>query len=156
MRRLLAILTIALLVPTLAACGKKHESKAKTTGSSGLSQAPTVTAGSGPAPTTLQKTDITVGTGATAVATSTVKVQYVGANYADGKTFDSSWDRGGQPVDFPLNQVIPGFAQGIVGMKVGGRRQLIIPPDLGYGPNGNGPVGPNETLIFIIDLIAVS
>src|SRR5438045_1428876 len=77
----------------------------------------------------------------------TVTVQYVGANYKGGKQFDASWDRG-QPFTFPLGggQVIPGWDKGVVGMKVGGRRELIIPPALGYGPRGSPPViKPNET-----------
>ena len=112
-------------------------------------------AGSSPAPTTLVTHDLVVGTGPAAVATNTVEIQYVGTNYADGKVFDSSWSRG-QPTSFPLNGVIPGFAQGIVGMKVGGRREVVIPPALGYGAAGSPPaVGPNETLVFVIDLLAV-
>ena len=96
-----------------------------------------------------------MGTGTAAAASSTVQIQYVGANYADGKVFDASWTRG-QPASFPLNGVIPGFAQGIVGMKIGGRREVLIPPNLGYGPSGSPPaVGPNETLVFVIDLLAV-
>jgi peptidylprolyl isomerase len=96
-----------------------------------------------------------VGAGATAVATNTVEVQYVGANYTNGKNFDSSWQRG-QPASFPLNGVVPGFAQGIVGMKVGGRREIVIPPALGYGATGQPPaVAPNETLVFVVDLLAL-
>jgi peptidylprolyl isomerase len=116
---------------------------------------PQIGAGSGPKPTQLVIKDLVVGTGQVAAASATVSVQYLGVNYDDGKEFDSSWARGAQPTDFPLSGVIPGFSQGIVGMKVGGRRELVIPPDLGYGPQGQGPVGPNETLVFVIDLVAV-
>jgi peptidylprolyl isomerase len=120
-----------------------------------LSVAPVISAGTPPAPTTVVTKDLVVGTGATAAATSTVVVRYVGANFTDGKVFDSSWARG-QPATFPLNGVIPGFAQGIVGMKVGGRRVIVIPPDKGYGANGSPPaVGPNETLVFVVDLVSV-
>ena len=120
-----------------------------------LTKAPVPSAGTSPAPTNLVVKDLVVGTGKEATAGSTVQVQYVGANYADGKVFDSSWSRG-QPATFPLNQVIPGFAQAIEGMKVGGRRVVVIPPSLGYGSQGAGnAVGPNETLIFVIDLLAV-
>jgi peptidylprolyl isomerase len=99
--------------------------------------------------------DLVVGTGATATASDTVQVQYVGANYTDGKNFDSSWSRG-QPASFPLNQVVPGFSQGIVGMKVGGRREIVIPSALGYGAMGSPPaVAPNETLVFVVDLLAI-
>ena len=121
-----------------------------------LKTEPKPSAGAEPAPTKLAMKDLVTGTGAPAVASSTVKVQYVGTNYTDGKVFDASWEHGGQPIDFPLSGVIPGFAQGIVGMKVGGRRELVIPPALGYGTRGSPPaVGPNETLVFVIDLVGV-
>jgi peptidylprolyl isomerase len=120
-----------------------------------LKVAPAPAAGSQPAPTTLETQDLVVGSGPTATPTSTVKVQYVGANYANGQVFDSSWSRG-QAATFPLNQVIPGFAQGIAGMKVGGRREIVIPPAQGYGAQGSPPaVGPNETLVFVVDLLGV-
>src|SRR5579884_2339114 len=120
-----------------------------------LHKEPLPSAGSGAPPTSLVVKDLVTGTGAAPTASSTVEVQYVGANYADGKVFDSSWQRG-QPASFPLNGVIPGFSQAIEGMKVGGRREVVIPPALGYGANGSPPaVGPNETLVFVIDLLAV-
>ena len=84
-------------------------------------------------------------------------MQYVGVNYADGKQFDASWDNG-QPFNFQLGsgQVIKGWDEGIAGMKVGGRRELIVPPDLGYGAQGQPPaIGPNETLVFVVDLLDV-
>ena len=112
-------------------------------------------AGGSTPPTNLLTHDLVVGMGTAAVITNTVEIQYVGANYADGKVFDSSW-KTGQPTSFPLNSVIPGFAQGIVGMKIGGRREVVIPSALGYGANGSPPaVGPNETLVFVIDLLGV-
>jgi len=121
-----------------------------------LKTEPKPAAGTSPAPTTLVMKDLVTGSGPAAVASSTVNVQYVGTNYTDGKVFDASWEHGGQPISFALSGVIPGFAQGIVGMKVGGRRELVIPPDLGYGPQGSPPaVGPNETLVFVIDLVGV-
>ncbi|HEY7074795.1 MAG TPA: FKBP-type peptidyl-prolyl cis-trans isomerase, partial [Solirubrobacteraceae bacterium] len=86
----------------------------------------------------------------------TVSVHYVGVNYKDGKQFDSSWDRG-QPFSFTLGagQVIPGWDKGVVGMRPGGRRELIIPPSLAYGPQGQPPViKPNETLVFVVDLVS--
>ena len=120
-----------------------------------LKAEPVPSAGAPPAPSQLLTRDLVVGTGATAAATNTVQVQYVGANYADGKVFDASWTRG-SPASFPLNGVIPGFEQAIVGMKVGGRREVVIPPNLGYGAQGSPPaVGPNETLVFVIDLLSV-
>src|SRR3954454_18021015 len=107
----------------------------------------------GDAPTELVKQDIVSGTGTTAEAGDTISGQYVGVRFRDGVQFDASWDRG-QPLVFPLGtgQVIPGWDQGLVGMKVGGRRQLTIPPDLAYGAQGSPPlIAPNETLIFIVD-----
>ena len=120
-----------------------------------LGAKPQISAGAAPKPSQLVSKDLVVGTGATAAATATVRDQYVGVNYDNGHEFDSSWSRG-QPADFPLNGVIAGFSQGIVGMKVGGRRELVIPPALGYADRGSPPaVGPNETLVFVIDLLAV-
>lgn len=121
-----------------------------------LSTEPVISAGTQPAPTSLQTRDLVVGTGAQATATSTVEIEYVGADYATGKDFDASWtDAGGPTATFPLTNTVPGFGQGIAGMKVGGRREIVIPPALGYGSSGNGPVGPNETLVFVVDLLAV-
>ena len=117
---------------------------------------PVISAGSPPPPTSLVAKDLVVGTGAEASASSTVLVQYVGAAYSTGKVFDSSWQRG-QPLSFSLSGVVPGFAQGIEGMKVGGRRVIVIPPALGYGAAGEPPViAANETLVFVVDLKSVS
>ena len=125
------------------------------TGATDLKSEPTIGTGSLPAPMSLETKDLVVGTGTTAQATSMVLVQYVGADYTNGKDFDSSWQHG-QPAPFPLNGVVPGFAQGIEGMKVGGRREIVIPPALGYGASGHPPaVGPNETLVFVVDLLQV-
>ena len=118
---------------------------------------PKVTVPEGPPPKQLQIKDIEPGTGAEAKAGSQLSMNYVGVNYSDGKEFDSSFSAGA-PFDFQLGagMVIPGWDQGIEGMKVGGRRQLIIPPELAYGPQGSPPViGPNETLVFVVDLLAV-
>ena len=111
-----------------------------------------------PPPTTLQIEDITVGTGAEAVVGKTLSMQYVGVSYSTKEQFDSSWDRGAQPFTFQLGagRVIKGWDQGIVGMKVGGRRKLTIPPDLGYGATGSPPrIKGNETLVFVVDLVEV-
>jgi peptidylprolyl isomerase len=100
--------------------------------------------------------DIVKGTGKTAKAGDAITVQYVGVDYKTGKQFDASWDRG-QPFQFQLGaqMVIPGWDQGVAGMKVGGRRELIIPPDLAYGPQGQPPtIAPSATLIFVIDLVS--
>ena len=118
-------------------------------------EAPTITPPSGAAPTTLQTQDIIVGTGTEVLPTSTLTVHYTLMTWSNGSLVESSWT-GGQPATFPLSGVIAGWQQGLPGTKVGGRRLLVIPADLGYGPNGSGPIGPNETLIFVVDIIAVS
>jgi len=100
-------------------------------------------------------TDVVVGTGAEAVNGSTVSVQYTG-RFEDGSVFDSSIPRG-EPITFVLGQgrVIQGWEQGILGMKVGGKRQLVIPPELGYGPNDYGPIPGGSTLYFDVELVGV-
>jgi peptidylprolyl isomerase len=126
-------------------------------GAAQLQTKPTVTVPSGKPPTTLVIKDIVKGTGATAQAGDTVSVHYVGVSYANRKQFDASWDRH-QPFSFQLGggMVIPGWDQGVVGMKVNGRRELIIPPALGYGAQGQPPsIAPNDTLVFVIDLLRV-
>jgi len=102
--------------------------------------------------------DIEVGAGTEAVAGKRVEVHYVGVAWSTGQQFDASWDRN-EPFTYKLGagQVIPGWDQGVAGMKVGGRRRLTIPPVLGYGARGaGGVIKPNETLIFVVDLLGVS
>ena len=102
--------------------------------------------------------EISLGDGPTATAGSTIRAHYVGVAYSTGEQFDASWDRGA-PLDFRLGvgQVIAGWDQGIEGMRVGGRRRLVIPAHLGYGDRGAGNViAPGETLIFVVDLVDVS
>ncbi|HWO46888.1 MAG TPA: FKBP-type peptidyl-prolyl cis-trans isomerase [Solirubrobacterales bacterium] len=118
---------------------------------------PTVTPPSGAPSKDLITKDLEEGTGAPAKAGDAVTVQYVGVNYKTGKEFDSSWSRS-EPFTYNLGsgEVIPGWEKGIEGMKVGGRRELIIPPELGYGTAGAPPaIPPNETLVFVVDLEAV-
>ncbi len=120
--------------------------------------APVVTVPSGEKPTTLRKRDLITGTGAEATSGRRVRVQYTGVAWSTGRKFDSSWDRAGDPFAFTLGQgmVIRGWDEGVVGMRVGGRRELVIPPALGYAERGAGAdIGPNETLIFVVDLVAV-
>jgi peptidylprolyl isomerase len=105
----------------------------------------------------LEVEDITVGGGEEAVSGRNVEVHYVGVSWATGKQFDASWDRG-DTFKFGLGkgQVIAGWDQGVAGMKVGGRRRITIPPDLAYGKRGaGGAIGPDETLVFVVDLIDV-
>ena len=118
---------------------------------------PSVDIPAGAPPTDLVREDLVVGTGAEATAGKTVEVHYVGVAWSTKKQFDASWDRG-ETFDFPLGKgrVIRGWDEGVAGMKVGGRRRLTIPPAMGYGARGaGGAIGPNETLVFIVDLLAV-
>lgn len=118
---------------------------------------PTIEVPTDPAPTELVINDIVEGTGPAAKDGDAVSVQYVGALYDTGEEFDASWDRG-EPFDLTLGggTVIPGWDQGLVGMKAGGRRELIIPSDLGYGPQGSPPSIPaNATLIFVVDMLSI-
>jgi peptidylprolyl isomerase len=127
-----------------------------------LSVEPKISVPSTSAPKTLVKKNIIVGTGTEAKAEDELTVDYVGALYKNGKIFDASWSHGGpkgQPFQFELGvgDVIPGWDKGVVGMRVGGRRELIIPASLGYGAAGSGStIPPNSALIFIVDLLAVS
>ena len=128
------------------------QSPAGTTG-----RAPNVTVPSTAPPTSLQSANLITGTGAAAAPGDNVTVQYVLATYSSGKVIQSSWTS--QPFTFKLGagQVIPGWDKGVVGMKVGGRRELIIPPNLGYGAQSPGPgIAANDTLVFVIDLLKVS
>jgi peptidylprolyl isomerase len=118
---------------------------------------PTVKVPSGAPPKKLEETELIEGTGPEAKSGDKVTVQYVGVNFKNGKEFDSSWSRN-EPFSFNLGagEVIPGWDEGVQGMKVGGQRQLVIPPELAYGEAGAPPaIGPNETLVFVIDLLEV-
>ena len=111
----------------------------------------------GEPPADLVVEDITVGDGAEATPGNLVSVHYVGVAHSTGREFDASYNRG-DAFDFPLGggQVIAGWDRGVAGMKVGGRRKLTIPPHLGYGARGaGGAIKPNETLIFVVDLLGV-
>lgn len=108
-----------------------------------------------PPPSQLEVEDITVGDGDEAVSGRDVEVHYVGVSWATGRQFDASWDRG-DTFRFGLGQgqVIAGWDQGVAGMKVGGRRRITIPPQLAYGKSGaGGVIGPDETLVFVVDLV---
>lgn len=127
---------------------EKEEAKAAEAG-------PKVNVPKGPPPKKLEIKELRKGNGPTAEAGDEVSVQYVGVLYSTGETFDSSWSRGEEPFSFKLgaHEVIPGWDKGIVGMKVGGRRELIIPPALAYGEEGVYPsIPPRSTLVFVVDL----
>jgi peptidylprolyl isomerase len=160
-----ALILAVCLALGLAACGGDDSTTGSTEAATTAAESPgsaektkpTVTVPKGAPPKKLEIKDLEEGTGAEAKAGDEVTVQYVGVNYKNGKEFDASWDRG-EPFTFPLGagEVIPGWDQGVEGMKVGGRRELIIPPDLAYGQAGSPPaIGPDETLIFVVDLTDV-
>jgi peptidylprolyl isomerase len=138
----------------LAATGGT-ERTATTPTSGPLSEEPKVTPPSGAAPTTLEKKDLIVGSGAEAQSGQTITVNYVGVLFKGGKEFDASWKRH-EPFTFKLGagQVIAGWDQGIVGMKIGGRRELVIPANLAYGAKRSGStIPPNAPLVFVVDLL---
>ena len=145
-----------------AACGGDDDSSTSSsttdtqqTADVDTSKKPKVEVPDGQPPAGLKIEDLKVGDGATAQTGDTVTVQYVGVSYSTGKQFDASWDSG-QPFTFTLGagEVIPGWDQGVAGMKVGGRRELIIPPELGYGARGaGGVIPPNATLKFDVELL---
>ena len=123
-------------------------------GAQDLSKEPVIAPGTGAPPAALTGKDLVEGKGAVAGAAAGVTVQYVGALWS-GKVFDASWTDSG-PATFQLNGVIPGFKDAIIGMAVGGRREIVIPPQLGYGAAGQPPtIPPNSTLVFVIDLLQV-
>lgn len=160
---LLAVLAIAGCGGGDSSTGSTESTGAETAAGSTESGAgaektkPKVTVPKGAPPQKLVIEEIEKGSGATAKSGDEVTVQYVGVDYKNGKEFDSSWSRS-EPFTFALGagQVIPGWDQGVAGMKVGGRRELIIPPNLAYGSTGSPPaIGPSETLVFVIDLLGV-
>ena len=132
-----------------------EEARPEATGA--LAKKPKIAKQSGPPPKKIVKKDLITGKGQAAKSGDSLTMQYVGVLYDNGKQFDASWDRG-EPFEFDLGagMVIPGWDEGIVGMKVGGRRQLTIPPDKAYGDEGQPPdIPPNSTLVFVVDLIDI-
>ena len=155
-RSLAGILAFSLVL--LTGCGDTEVSATADnlpTVTANMGEAPTIGAPSGTPPTTLESKDIIVGTGAEVAATSTITFHYTLMTWSNGALIESSWNSG-TPATYPLSQLIVGWQQGIPGMKVGGRRLLVVPPDLGYGAQGSGPVGPNETLVFVMDIVSVA
>jgi peptidylprolyl isomerase len=151
MRRISVLL---LLIPGLVlagACGGDD---------GGEATKPTVTIPGGDPPTELKIEDIKEGSGKEALKGKRVTVHYVGVAWSDKQQFDASWDPPGEPFTFRLGEdppaVILGWEEGLLGMKVGGRRQLTIPPAMAYREIGQGPIKPNETLVFIVDLLNVA
>lgn len=166
MARLLPLLLFLLV---LAGCGGSDEESSATPTptataaaaggiSADLESEPQIPKPSGEAPAELVKRDVVKGKGKAAKAGDTVSVQYTGVAFSTGEKFDASWDRNAEPFQFQLGagMVIPGWDEGVPGMKVGGRRQLTIPSELAYGAQGSPPaIGPDETLIFVVDLVSI-
>jgi FKBP-type peptidyl-prolyl cis-trans isomerase len=148
---------LAVIVAVVLISGGSDDSSSGNADLTDTKVRPTVTVSDEPAPTELVVNDIVEGSGPEAKDGDEVSVQYVGALYDNGKEFDASWDRG-EPFELTLGggTVIQGWDQGLVGMKAGGRRELIIPPDLGYGPQGSPPTIPADaTLVFIVDMLSI-
>jgi peptidylprolyl isomerase len=149
------LLTLAALA--LAGCGSDSSSSGITEATKELER-PRVSAPTGPPPEGLETKELVEGTGVEAEDGDELTVEFVSGLYEGGKELSSSWVKGGEPKAFELGaeEVIAGWEEGVAGMKVGGRRELIVPPDLAFGAEGAPPnIGPNETLIFILDLISV-
>jgi len=173
-RRPLALTLAAALALAAAGCGSSNDKTSSTSSSApadtGQSTStapapatakprpkPKVKVPGGKPPKKLVIKDLIKGTGPAAKAGDPITVNYIGVDFNGGKAFDNSYDRG-QPFPFQLGggQVIPGWDRGLVGMKVGGRRELTIPPSLAYGPQGQPPtIKPNETLVFVVDLLSI-
>jgi peptidylprolyl isomerase len=169
--KVLCLLLVLLLGAAVAACGGDDSSESEAAATpeptaapanvddiaAGISKntkkKPEIVTPTGEPPAQLVKRDIVKGKGPKAKPGDKLTMQYVGVSWSNGQQFDASWDRGQAfPFQLGAQMVIPGWDQGMVGMREGGRRLLVIPPDLGYGPDGSGPIGPNETLIFAVDL----
>ena len=177
-RRLAAALAAGALL--LTACGSENEEPAATespvptvspaecaqdaslpplTETTDLTVKPEVTIPDDAPPCELVTRDVVAGTGAEAVAGAQAEVRYVGVLYDSGEEFDASWSRSAEetlPFQLGAPGIIPGFDQGVTGMKVGGRREVVIPSDLAYGPSGQGPIPPGATLVFVIDLVEIT
>jgi len=165
----LALTVLACVALAIAGCGSDDDTTSDSTqaegGAASVEKAadtsgrtkPEVTVPDGEPPAKLEQDELIEGTGKEAKSGDKVTVQYVGVGYESGEEFDSSWSRS-EPFSFTLGagEVIPGWDQGVSGMKVGGRRELVIPPELAYGEAGAPPaIAPNETLIFVVDLVEV-
>lgn len=141
---------------SLAACVQVPPANPTPSGSTDLATKPTIEITDTPPPCNLVVGDLVLGAGAGAAPGQTLTVKYVGVTYQDGVEFDTSWGNGDFTFLLGGGEVIPGWDQGFVGMQVGGRRQLVIPPELGYGAKGAGPIPPNAPLIFVVDLVSIA
>ncbi len=156
-RKILAAIFALVLVAITVLGGLQMTSSDSTTlpvVSAVAGQPPTISKPAGPAPKELTFEDVIVGTGAEVLPTSTLTVHYALMTWSNGNIVESSW--GGEPATFALAQVVEGWQKGLPGAREGGRRLLVLPPEMGYGAAGSGPIGPNETLIFAVDIIGVA
>jgi peptidylprolyl isomerase len=154
MKKVALILALVLGLTGCSEIGDDMSSDTLVKVTANAGEAPTITAPTGDAPTELIAQDVITGSGAEVVATSTLTVHYTLMKWSDGSILESSWTSG-TPATFALSGVIQGWQQGLPGAKVGGRRLLVIPPALGYGPLAGHPL-EKDTLIFAVDIIAVS
>jgi len=155
MKKVALILSLALVGLTgCSEIGDNMSSNTLVQVTANAGEAPTITAPSGTAPTTLIVEDVIVGSGTEVLATSTLTLHYTLMKWSDGSILESSWSSG-TPSTFQLSGLIQGWQQGLPGAKVGGRRLLVIPPALGYGAMAGHPL-EKDTLIFAVDIIAVS
>jgi peptidylprolyl isomerase len=155
MKKVALILSLALVGLTgCSEIGDNMSSNTLVQVTANAGEAPTITAPSGDAPTTLIVEDVIVGSGTEVLATSTLTLHYTLMKWSDGSILESSWSSG-TPSTFQLSGLIQGWQLGLPGAKVGGRRLLVIPPALGYGPMAGHPL-EKDTLIFAVDIIAVS
>jgi peptidylprolyl isomerase len=173
--KVLSLLLVLLLGAAVAACGGDDDSESEAAAtatpeateaaqtpnideiaagiSKNTNKKPEIATPTGDPPTELVTRDIVKGKGPKAKPGDKLTMDYVGVSWSNGQQFDASWDRGQTfPFQLGAQMVIPGWDQGMVGMRKGGRRLLVIPPDLAYGPQGSPPIGPNETLVFAVDL----
>lgn len=151
-----APLTPATTAPTAAPAGPEGGVPGLTGDPTDLTAPTQAAAGTGSPPTGLLTEDVVTGEGTAATPADTVDVRYTGTLWTDGSVFDSSWSRGDDPIRFPLDGVVPGFAQGIEGMAPGGRRVIVMPPDLAYGSAARPGLPAGSTLVFVVDLVAIS
>jgi peptidylprolyl isomerase len=171
--KLLSLTLVLLLAAGISACGGDDSSASESAATAAptetpqaanvdaiakgitkdTSKKPRIITPEGDPPAELVTRDIVKGKGPKAKPGDQLTMHYVGVSWSNGQQFDASWDSGQAfPFQLGAQMVIPGWDKGMVGMRQGGRRLLIIPPDLSYGPQGNGPIGPNETLVFAVDL----
>jgi peptidylprolyl isomerase len=174
-RAIIALLLAGCLVAGLVACGSDDSGTSGDTSTTAsgpqrsvkdvdvadptnTKEKPSVQVPDGKPPAKLEQTDLVPGTGPAAKTGDKIKVKYVGLGWSTGQEFDASWDRGDTlDVDIGAGSVIPGWDQGLVGMKKGTRRVLVVPPNLAYGAQGQPPaIGPNETLVFVLDAVDIT